>query len=280
MTDSASLFASMCDGYHLQRAWMEVRDGRTRAARQRGAGVDGITVADWAVDWPERLAALQADLWYGTYRPSPLLWFDIPHREPGRTRRLGIPTVTDRVVQRAAKNVLEPIWEEAFLSCSHGFRPDRSVFTAIAHLLWHQARGLNWVADADIEAYFDTLGHRRLLRQLQALGDDRLLTLIAGWLEVGAASPGHGVAQGAVISPLLANIYLHPFDVWLVGGGLALVRYADDLVVMCASQEEARRAMSWVEGALGELELALNQDKSAVRPFGPNFSFLGAQFEA
>jgi retron-type reverse transcriptase len=146
--------------------------------------------------------------------------------------------------------------------------------------LWHQARGLNWVADADIEAYFDTLENWRLLRQLEALGDERLVALIAGWLEVGAASPGHGVAQGAVISPLLANIYLHPFDTRLVRAGLALVRYADDLVVMCTSQDEARRAMGWVKGTLEELGLALNQDKSAVRPFDPDFSFLGARFVA
>jgi group II intron reverse transcriptase/maturase len=293
MSDSSSLFEMVCDGYHLHRAWMEVRDGRTAPARQRGAGVDGVTVADWEADWPERLAALQADLLRGNYRPSPLLWFDIPRRhlpsapppqsrgiEEGQadTRRLGIPTVTDRVAQRAAKNALEPTWEAVFLSCSHGFRPERSVFTAIAHVLWHQACGRNWVADADIEAYFDTVEHRRLLDQLAALGDGRLVELIAGWLEVGAAAPGRGVAQGAVISPLLANIYLHPFDVRLVRAGLALVRYADDVVVMCASPDEAREAMAWVALALEELGLALNQDKSAVLPFGPDFTFLGAQF--
>jgi RNA-directed DNA polymerase len=198
--------------------------------------------------------------------------------EGKRTRRLGIPTVTDRVAQRAVKNVLQLIWEEVFLSCSHGFRPNRSVFTAIAHVLWHQAQGLCWVVDADIEACFDTIVHRRLLAQLDALGDGRVVDLIASWLEVGAATPGRGVAQGAVISPLLANVYLHPFDVALVQAGLALVRYADDLVVMCASPHDARRALERVARALAALDLSLNQDKTAIVPFGPHFSFLGAQF--
>jgi group II intron reverse transcriptase/maturase len=295
VSDNRALFEIVCDTYTLQRAWMEVWAGRTRAARHKGAGVDGVTVADWGADWQARVRALQANLWHGTYRPSPLLWFDVPRRPPltppsppprgaegggegGRTRRLGIPTVTDRVAQRAVKNVLQLIWEGVFLSCSHGFRPNRSVFTAIAHVLWHQAQGLCWVVDADIEACFDTIVHRRLLAQLDALGDGRVVDLIAGWLEVGAATPGRGVAQGAVISPLLANIYLHPFDVALVQAGLALVRYADDLVVMCASPHDARRALERVARALAELDLSLNPDKTAIVPFGPHFSFLGAQF--
>ena len=292
MHERVSLFETVCDACTLQRAWMEVRDGRTRADRHRGAGVDGVTVAEWEVDWQARLAALQAGLWQDTYRPSPLLWFDIPHPSRGeacprphgeacprpRTRRLGIPTVTDRVAQRAVKNVLEPLWERVFLSCSHGFRPNRSVFTAVAHVLWHQAQGLCWVADADIEAYFDTILHRRLLSQLEPLGDERIVDLIAAWLEVGTLTPGRGVAQGAVISPLLANVYLHPFDVAMVRAGLALVRYADDLVVMCANPHAAQRALELVAGALAELDLALNQDKTAIVPFGPHFSFLGAQF--
>lgn len=278
MDDNPSLFEAVCHTYNLRRAWVEVRAGRTRADRHKGAGVDGVTVADWETHWQARVGDLQASLLHGTYRPSPLLWFDVPRREPGRTRRLGIPTVTDRVIQRAVKNVLEPIWEKVFLSCSHGFRPNRSVFTAVAHVLWHQERGLCWVADADVEACFDTIVHRRLLAQLEPLGDERVLALIAGWLELGAAAAGRGVAQGAVISPLLANVYLHPFDVAIVGRGLALVRYADDLVVMCANPHDARRALAVVDQALAGLDLSLNREKTAVVPFGPRFSFLGAQF--
>lgn len=276
---TGSLFEAVCDGYNLQRAWMEVRDGRTVADRHKGAGVDGVTVAEWDADCQARLRALQANLQRGVYQPSPLLWFDIPHREPGRTRRLGIPTVTDRVAQRAVKNVLEPIWEDVFLSCSHGFRPNRSVFTAVAHVLWHQARGLCWVADADIQACFDMIEHNRLLAEVETMGDARVANLIAGWLEAGAAAPGRGVAQGAVISPLMANIYLHPFDVAIVQAGLALVRYADDLVVMCASQQDAAQALQHVASALANLGLSLNRDKTRIVQFGPEFTFLGAQFD-
>lgn len=302
MTEPLSLFEAIADAYALQRAWAEVRGGRTLAARRQGAGIDGVTVAEWEAGWPERLQSLQSALLVGAYRPSPLLWFDIPRRSSnakrdglsdtggvppsGRcqvsgaqgTRRLGIPTVADRIIQRAAKNVLEPIWEPAFLSCSHGFRPSRSVFTAVAHVLWHQARGLEWVVDGDIEACFDNLSHNRLLAETAALGDDRVAGLVAGWLQAGAASPGRGVAQGAVISPLLANVYLHPFDVAMIQAGLALVRYADDWVILCASRREAQAALDAAADVLAELELALNPDKTAIVPFGPGFSFLGAEF--
>lgn len=294
MTEPCSLFEAIADAYALQRAWTEVRGGRTLAARSQGAGVDGVTVAEWEADWPDRLQALQAALLAGTYRPSPLLWFDIPRRSPSARpdrssetcqvlenqgmRRLGIPTVTDRIVQRAAKNVLEPVWEPAFLSCNHGFRPNRSVFTAVAHVLWHQARGLEWVVDGDIEACFDNLSHDRLLAETAALGDERVVGLVAGWLQAGASEPGRGVAQGAVISPLLANVYLHPFDVALIRAGLALVRYADDWVILCASRREAQAALDAAAEVLAELGLALNPDKTAIVPFGPGFSFLGADF--
>ncbi len=294
MEHSIVRYEQVCDGYNLHRAWMEVRGGRTVAARQQGAGLDGVTIADWETDWQGRIQALQADLAAGAYHPSPLLWFDVPRRRPpsippacgeegrrpGRacTRRLGIPTVTDRVTQRVVKNLLEPLWEETFLSCSHGFRPERSVFTAVAHVLWHEAQGRAWVADADIEAYFDTILHEGLLALVAPTADDRVLDLIAGWLAVGATAPGQGVAQGAVISPLLANVYLHPFDVALVEAGLALVRYADDWVVMCADPEEARQALNLAAVVLDDLDLTLNPEKTGVLPFGPDFCFLGAEF--
>jgi len=287
MSNTLSLFEAVCDGYNLQRAWMEVRSGRTAAARRRGAGVDGVTVADWEANWAECLQTLQSDLLSGDYRPSSLLWFNLPRRPSiphargrERTRRLGIPTVTDRVAQRVVKNVLEPIWEDKFLSCSHGYRPQRSVFTAVAHVLWHQARGRCWVADADIESYFDTVEHARLLAQLQAMDDERVIRLIAAWLKAGAATPGRGIAQGSVVSPLLANVYLHPFDVAMVQAGLALVRYADDLVIMCAGPQEAEQALDYAAQILAELGLALNPAKTRVLPFGPEFTFLGAEFSA
>ncbi|NLF15509.1 MAG: hypothetical protein GX597_27290 [Anaerolineaceae bacterium] len=293
METETARYATICDGYNLQRAWMDVWGSRTAAARHHGAGIDGVTVADWEADWQARLQALQNDLRRGAYRPSPLLCFDVPRRRHsssvpaeygreargGRWRRLGIPTVTDRVVQRAVKNALEPIWEARFLSCSHGYRPERSVFTAVAHVLWHEAQGLSWVADGDIEACFDTIRHDTLLDLLSDTADRDLLALVAGWLAVGATAPGRGIAQGAVLSPLLANVYLHPFDVAMIGAGLALVRFADDWVVMCAGPDEALAALQHAAGLLADRDLALNPDKTGVLPLGPGLAFLGAQFE-
>ena len=279
MRTGSDLFSMVCDGYNLQRGWSEVRHGKTSPARRRSAGIDGVSIAQWEQDWPARLRQLQTELIRGEYQPAPLLWFDIPRSEPGRYRRLGIPTITDRVAQRTLKNVLEPFYEVQFLSCSHGFRPGRSVETAVSHVLWHVERGRCWVADADIQAYFDSVDHARLLAMLEHLGEPRVIGLIAAWLERGAASPGKGIAQGAVISPLLANVYLHPLDVALVSSGAALVRYADDLVVMCSAPGEAVRALQDVAVMLNALNLDLNREKSTVRPFGPDFEFLGARFE-
>lgn len=285
MAAELSLFETICDGPNLHQAWLGIWSGRTVAGRQAGAGVDGVTIADWAADWDARLRALQADLLTGLYRPSPLLWFELappqsPPRAGGkRRRRLGIPTVTDRVVQRAAKNVLEPLWEAQFLSCSHGFRPERSVFTAVAHVLWHEARGLRWVVDADITACFDTLEHTRLLDQVVRLGDGLVTDLVAAWLAAGTPTPGLGVAQGAPLSPLLANVYLHPFDVAMIRAGHALVRYADDFVVLCRTRQDAQVALDDAADVLGSLGLRLNREKTRLARFGPGFTFLGAQFE-
>ncbi len=278
MAAELSLFEALCDGPNLHRAWLGVWSGRTVAGRQTGAGVDGVTIADWAANWDARLRALQADLLTGLYHPSPLLWFELPRAEPGRSRRLGIPTIVDRVAQRAAKNVLEPIWEAQFLSCSHGFRPERSVFTAVAHVLWHEARGRRWVVDADIAACFDTLEHTRLLDQVVRLGDRRVTDLVAAWLDASTQTPGLGVAQGAPLSPLLANVYLHPFDVAMIRAGHALVRYADDFVVLCRTRQEAQAALDDATNVLAGLGLALNREKTRLVPFGPAFTFLGAQF--
>lgn len=279
MHERTALFEQVCNLATLERAWTEVWRGRTLAARQHGGGVDRVTVADWALDWPRRLRQLQHDLWTGAYQPRAPLLVDIPRREPGAARRLGIPTVTDRVAQRAVKRVIEPLWEAVFLDCSHGFRPGRSVLTAIGQVLWHEAQGRTWVLDADIEACFDTIPHRRLLALLGELGDERLVDLVGQWLAVGTTTPGLGLAQGSVISPLLANIYLHPFDAAMLGSGAALVRYADDFVVMGRDLEEALWAYEQATATLAELDLALNEAKTAVQPFGADFTFLGARFE-
>ena len=178
------------------------------------------------------------------------------------------------------KHVLEPLWEARFLPCSHGFRPGRSVFTAVVDVLHYATAGLQWVADADIADCFAQIAHAQLMTQLTPTVDVRLAALLAAWLEVGAESAGCGLAQGAVLSPLLANIFLHPVDLGMTGAGYALVRYADDFVVMCADLHDAISALDAAEALLGERGLALNSHKTLVQPFGPEFRFLGAVFEA
>ncbi|MBN1877873.1 MAG: hypothetical protein JXA33_26870 [Anaerolineae bacterium] len=278
MQEPHTLFEAICDPENLLRAWQQVYAGRSQRARQRGAGADGITLAMWEQEAAARLSTLQTALRQQTYRPAPLLWFDVPRRGDPSPRRLGIPTITDRVAQRAVLHILEPLWEPIFLSCSHGFRPRRSVFTAIAHVLWYREQGLTWVLNADIADFFNTARHATLLAYLSPLGDERVLDLLAAWLNAGTEQPGQGLAQGAVLSPLLANIYLHAFDCALVGDGLALVRYADDFVIMCTDLPHAQRALVQAADTLATLDLALNGDKTTIVEFGPDFEFLGARF--
>lgn len=279
MDRPATLFDRVCDLANLERAWLDVWRGRTVAARRHGSGVDGVSLEAWMADWPTRLRTLQRELISGEYVAGEPLWATIPRRDAATPRRLAIPTVTDRIAQRAVKNALEPIWEARFLSCSHGFRPSRSVFTAIGQVLWYEAQGRRWVLDGDIEACFDSIPHARLLAQIESLGDRRVTELIAQWCAVGTPTPGRGVAQGAVISPLLANIYLHAFDVALVEAGVALVRYADDFVAMCSDLEETIWTLRVAAAALAELDLTLNEEKTLILPFGLDFTFLGARFD-
>lgn len=289
----AALFDAICEPENLAAAWEKVRSGKTWAARQRGAGSDAVTLADWDVTAEQRLAALHTALRQGAYRPAPLLWFAVPRRRPRRSatgaaptaelRQLGIPTVTDRVAQRAALNVLEPLWETVFLPCSHGYRPGRSVFTAVTQVLRYHARGLTWVLDADIADYFNTVQHALLMELLTPLGDAHLMALIADWLRAGsadnpAARSGQGLAQGAVLSPLLANIYLHPFDTVMTEAGWALVRYADDFVILGTDLPQAQQALVQAAATLAESGLSLNREKTTIVEFGPDFEFLGARF--
>ncbi|MBN2001731.1 MAG: hypothetical protein JXA21_00125 [Anaerolineae bacterium] len=289
-----SLFDAVCEPRNLRAAWQKVRGSKIGAARRRSAGSDGVTVADWDANAEARLRALQDALQLGHYRPAPLLWFEVPRHTPRHSvvsrdrsvqefRQLGIPTVTDRVTQRAVLNVLEPLWETVFLPCSHGYRSGHSVFTAVEHILRHHAQGLTWILNADIADYFNTVQHTVLLEMLGPLGDQPLLNLISLWLAAegadnAAARPGRGLAQGAVLSPLLANIYLHPFDTAMLEAGWAMVRYADDFVILTIDLAQAQQALVEAANTLAELGLALNSEKTTIVEFGPDFEFLGARF--
>jgi len=261
----------------LHRAWRQVR------ASGGGPGVDGESIRAFESDLEAKLAELGQELEKGTYRPRGVRRVFVPKPKEG-LRPLAIWTLRDRVAQRAVYNYLEPTFESQFLDCSHGFRPGRSVQTAVDAVLAARDARLRWVLDADIKDCFDEIRPDLLMRLVRQQVRDRvILQLLTAWLQArilnarGQARAA-GTAQGGVLSPLLCNVYLHPFDEALTGQGLRLVRYADDLVVLCRRRREAQAARQVVQRQLGRLPLKLNPHKTQVVHFDEGFKFLGVFF--
>ena len=277
-----SLWDKVGDRQTLEASWRAV------ARNQGAAGVDGQSVQRFAAQAERYLDELAADLQAGRYQPNDVRRTYIP-KAGGGQRPLGIPTVKDRIVQGAVKRVLEPIFEWEFLDVSYGFRPGRGAKDALRAVDQHLKAGHTWVVDADLKSYFDTIPHATLLAKVAAhLSDGRVLALIQAYLEQGILeglqrwTPTQGTPQGAVLSPLLANLYLHGLDAQMSAQGHAIVRYADDFVILCATEAEAHHALAQVQAWTAAHGLTLHPDKTHLgdcRQAGQGFEFLGYRFE-
>jgi RNA-directed DNA polymerase len=250
--------------------------------------VDGQSVERFAYQSERYLLELHTELKAGTYRPSPVKRVDIPKAD-GKTRPLGIPTVKDRIVQAALKMVIEPIFEVQFREGSYGFRPGRGCKDALREVDRLLKEGYTHVVDADLKGYFDTIPHDRLMALVEgSISDGRVLSLIESFLhqdimtEAARWQPDAGTPQGAVLSPLLANLYLHPLDLLMEQSGYRMVRYADDFVILCASEAEALAALRQVTAWVDANGLTLHPDKTKLcdcQQPGQGFDFLGYRFE-
>lgn len=266
----------------LEKAWELV------ASKRGAAGVDGESIRQFRRHAASHLGKLQRQLREDTYRPLPVrrVWID----KPGTTeqRPLGIPAVRDRIVQTALRLVLEPIFEHDFAPCSHGFRPKRGCVTALRQVEVQLLAGHVHVVDADLKGYFDSIPHERLMAEVERyIADGRVLALLRAYLRAEVLDdlarwvPCSGTPQGAVISPLLANVYLNELDWRLTDAGYAMVRYADDFVILCPSAASATAALSLVATFCQERDLTLHPQKTRVvdATAKGGFDFLGYHFE-
>ena len=251
------------------------------------AGVDHVTVKHFEKNLGKELEGLREKLQQDRYRPQRIRRHYIDKLGSHEKRPLGIPTIRDRVLQTALRNVIEPIFEQEFASNSYGFRPGKGCKDALRQVMQALKEARYWVVDVDIRSYFDRIDHEVLMDQVaQRIADGRVLELIESFLSQEVLDgmrnwrPEQGCPQGAVISPLLANIYLNPLDHRMARAGFEMIRYADDLVVMCRSQEEARRALQLIQEWMESVRLELHPEKTRIVDLHEaGFDFLGYHFQ-
>ena len=274
-------FTSLNHLLDLRTLW----DAFHKTPMKKAPGVDGQTAADYEEDLMGNLKSLLERAKSGTYRAPPVRRVHIPKGTGGETRPIGIPTFEDKVLQRAVVMILEPLYEPLFHEGSYGFRPERSAHQALESL-WRQTMATRggWILDVDIRKFFDTLDHGHLRELLQhRVCDGVLLRLIGKWLNAGVLEDGNlsypdeGTPQGGVISPLLANIYLHyVLDKWIeqdvkprLRGRVFLIRYADDFVLGFTCEEDARRVLGLLPKRFGKYGLTIHPDKTRLVRFRP-----------
>ena len=267
---------------NLRSSFLQVKRNGGRA------GVDRVTIGRFEAHLEENLNRLSVALQEGRYRPQALRRVWIAKPGSSQKRPLGVPTVRDRVVQTALLHVLEPIFERDFAAHSYGFRPGRSTKDALRRVWQLLETGYVHVVDVDFRSYFDTIPHAPLLERVGVkVADGRVLELLQSYLEqevlesAKSWTPERGTPQGAVISPLLSNLYLDPLDHLMAQQGFEMVRYADDFVILCRSEAEARRALSQVEHWSQAAGLEIHPDKTRIVDASQRggFDFLGYHFE-
>lgn len=257
-------------------------------ANQGSAGVDHVTIDMFEIHLEENLNRLSEELIQGAYQPQAIRRVWIPKPGSKEKRPLGIPTVRDRVVQGALRHVLEPIFEAEFAEESYGFRPGRGTKDALRRVSEWLEDGCTYIVDADLKSYYDTIPQARLMEQIaERVADGKVLELVKKYLSqevmesTKSWTPERGTPQGAVLSPLLSNIYLDPLDRLMEAKGYRMVRYADDFVILCRSGEEAEAALAEVRRWVEQADLMLHPEKTqiidATQPGG--FDFLGYHFE-
>ena len=278
LTPDEQWMEKVCQGENLWRAYKRVK------GNGGSPGVDGMTVDDFADYLKQHWLTIREQLLNGTYQPQPVRRVEIP-KPDGGMRKLGIPTVLDRLIQQAVMQVLQGSWDRTFSESSYGFRPGRSAHQAVARAQQHIAAGYRWVVDLDLEKFFDRVNHDKLMSRIAArVADKRLLRLIRGWLKAGVLENGlvgpteEGTPQGGPLSPLLSNLVLDLLDRELERRGHRFVRYADDCNIYVRSRRAGQRLMGGLIRLLeGKLTLKVNREKSAVaRPW--ERKFLGFSF--
>ena len=278
-----SLWDKVYTPRNLAAAWQQVR------ANKGAACVDGMTIATFARHAEDQLLRLGEQLRTQRYCPQPIRRVMIPKPASTQKRPLGIPTLRDRIVQTALLNVMEPIFEHNFADHSYGFRPRRGCKDALRRVNQLLENGYHYVVDADIQSYFDSIPHATLMKRIGThIADGRVMELLEKYLKAQVLdttkrwSPEQGTPQGAIISPLLANIYLNPLDHLIGNAGYEMIRYADDLVILCKSAEAADKALELLRHWTEENGLMLHPEKTRIANAnvrGEGFDFLGYHFE-
>ena len=256
------------------------------AANDGAPGVDHVTAREFAGRLPDSIWELSDRIKAGTFEPQAIRRVHVPKPGSTETRPLGIPTVRDRVVQAALVNVIEPIFERDFAEQSYGFRPGRGCRDALRRVDQLLQAGYTHVVDADLKGYFDSIPHDRLLERLgEKIADGQVLSLIEKFLKASVLedaeqwTPEAGAPQGAVLSPLLSNVYLDPLDHRMAREGFPMVRYADDFVILCRSEADAQRALAAVQAWVADNGLTLHPTKTRiVNAARDGFDFLGYHF--